>query len=82
MLAAMSVWKGVRPRGSLGDQKRSRGRDEGRTVMKTVMKGDKTLTRHVDGRGLVSDSSRTTVLRVEVKTHTPKNNEKKMRAAR
>ena len=48
---------------------RSRGRDEGRTVMKTVMKGDKTLTRHVDGRGLVSDSSRTTVPRVEVKTH-------------
>jgi hypothetical protein len=45
------------------------------------MKGDKTLMRHIDGRGLVSDSSQTMVPHVEVKTHTPKNNEKEMRAA-
>ncbi len=32
--------------------------------------------------GLVSDSSRTTIPHVEVRTHTPKNNEKEMRAAR
>jgi hypothetical protein len=62
----------------LRDQKRSRRGDEGRTVMK----GDKTLTRHVDGRGLVSDSLRTTILCVEVETHMPKNNKKEMRAAR
>ena len=55
---------------------------EGEMKEEQRLKGDKTLMRHVDGRGLVSDSSRTTIPRVEVRTHTPKNNEKEMRAAR
>jgi hypothetical protein len=54
---------------------------EGEMKEEQWLKGDKTLMRHIDGRGLVSDSSRTTILRVEVRTHTPKNNEKEMRAA-
>jgi hypothetical protein len=69
--------EGCSPEGKLRDQKRSRRGDEGRTVIK----GNKTLMRHVDGRGLVSNSLWTTIPCIEVKTHTPKNNEKEMRAA-
>jgi hypothetical protein len=54
---------------------------EGEMKEEQRLKGDKMLMRHIDGRGLVSDSSQTTTPHIEVRTHTPKNNEKEIRAA-